>query len=169
MREIKPHEIWRRLGGIAHEVVMIGPHDGDEQIAHRVAQPHRPERHQCSKGRKLRGAQIQDEHGYENGEHSVGERVQALWSPTGVRHGCPLPLRHFRKSPMLSAMSLACVSSAKWPVSKKRTMAPGISRLNASAPGGRKIGSFLPHAARNSGLCLLKYSWNDGYSATLLL
>jgi hypothetical protein len=70
---------------------------------------------------------------------------------------------------MLSAISRACVSSAKWPVSKKRTTALGISRLNASAPDGRKNGSFLPHAAKNGGLCLRKYSWNDGYSATLLL
>ena len=57
---------------------MICPHDGDEEVAHRIAQPHRPERHQCSKGRNLRGAQIQDEHRYENGEHPVGERGQPL-------------------------------------------------------------------------------------------
>jgi pimeloyl-ACP methyl ester carboxylesterase len=28
-----------------------------------------------------------------------------------------------------------------------------ISRLNASAPGGRKNGSFMPHTARNGGCC----------------
>src|SRR5574341_398329 len=33
---------------------------------------------------------------------------------------------------------VAVLSSAKWPVSKKRTSAPGMSRLNASAPGGKK-------------------------------
>jgi len=44
-----------------------------------------------------------------------------------------------------------CVSSAKWPVSKKRTSAFDMSRLNASAPAGRKNGSFLPHTARNGG------------------
>src|SRR5215831_8113411 len=60
MREIEPHKIWRRLGGIAHEMVVIGPHYGDEEVAHRVAQCHRPERHQSFEGRKLRGAQIQD-------------------------------------------------------------------------------------------------------------
>jgi hypothetical protein len=38
---------------------------------------------------------------------------------------------------MLSAISRTCVSIAKWPVSKKRTTARGLSRLNASAPGGR--------------------------------
>ena len=74
-----------------------------------------------------------------------------------------------RKSRMLSSISRAWVSKAKCPVSKKRTTAPGISRLNASAPDGRKNGSFLPHAAKNGGLCLRKYYWNDGYSATLLL
>ncbi len=41
---------------------------------------------------------------------------------------------------------------SQWPVSKKRTTASGMSRLNASAPGGRKNGSFLPHTARNGGL-----------------
>ena len=39
---------------------------------------------------------------------------------------------------MAAAVSEACVSSAKCPVSKKRTTAPGMSRLNASAPAGRK-------------------------------
>jgi hypothetical protein len=48
---------------------------------------------------------------------------------------------------MAAAISAACVSGAKWPVSKKRTTAPGMSRLNASAPAGRKNGSFLPHTA----------------------
>ena len=48
---------------------------------------------------------------------------------------------------MAAAISGACVSSAKCPVSKKRTVAFGMSRLNASAPGGRKNGSFLPHTA----------------------
>jgi hypothetical protein len=46
-----------------------------------------------------------------------------------------------------TAISAACVPSAKRPVSKKRTVAFGMSRLNASAPVGRKNGSFLPHAA----------------------
>src|SRR6266481_1476335 len=69
---------------------------------------------------------------------------------------------------MAAAISPACVSRAKWPVSKKRTTAPGMSRLNASAPDGRKNGSFLPHAASSGGRCVRKYSWNVGYSATLL-
>src|SRR5262249_37978320 len=76
---------------------------------------------------------------------------------------------HVRKSRMLSAISWACVSKAKWPVSKKRTTARGLSRLNASAPGGKKNGSFLPQTAKSGGLCVRKYSWNDGYRATLLL
>src|SRR5262245_22723936 len=69
---------------------------------------------------------------------------------TDSRHA--LLLCHFRKSRMLSAISRACVSSAKWPVSKKRTTARGLSRLKASAPGGTKNGSFLPHTAKNGGL-----------------
>jgi hypothetical protein len=79
------------------------------------------------------------------------------WRSRGRGAGRSLVLRddHFRKSRMLSAISRACVSSAKWPVSKKRTSARGISRLNASAPGGRKNGSFLPHTAKSGGLCVL--------------
>jgi hypothetical protein len=57
---------------------------------------------------------------------------------------------------MAAAISEACVSSAKCPASKKRTIAFGMSRLNASAPGGRKNGSFLPHAASSGGLLLLE-------------
>src|SRR5690242_2162586 len=48
-------------------------------------------------------------------------------------------------------MSFAWVSSAKWPVSKKWILASGMSRLNASAPRGRKKGSFFPHTARKRG------------------
>src|SRR6201987_5349286 len=66
-----------------------------------------------------------------------------------------------RKSRMALAISSQWVSSAKWPVSKKRTSAPGMSRLNASAPGGRKDGSFLPQVARQAGLCLRKEAWNS--------
>src|SRR5215469_16131631 len=72
------------------------------------------------------------------------------------------------KSRMAAPISWACVSSAKWPVSKNRTSAFGLSRLNASAPGGRKKGSFLPQTASSGGRLLRKYSWNLGYKATLL-
>jgi len=45
-------------------------------------------------------------------------------------------------------------------VSKKRTSALGRSRLNASAPGGRRNGSLLPQTASNGGRFVRKYSWN---------
>jgi hypothetical protein len=45
---------------------------------------------------------------------------------------------------MAAATSGASVSGAKCLVSKKRTVAFAMSRLNASAPAGRKNGSFLP-------------------------
>jgi hypothetical protein len=45
---------------------------------------------------------------------------------------------------MANAISAACVSSAKCPVSKKRTTAPGMSRLNASAPGGERTDRSCP-------------------------
>src|SRR5262245_53887669 len=84
--------------------------------------------------------------------------------PHASRHSSALQFRlnrerHLergRKLRIAAAISSQCVSRAKWPVSKKRTSASGMSRLNASAPGGRKNGSFLPQAARNGGLCLRK-------------
>ena len=67
-----------------------------------------------------------------------------------------------------SAISLTWVSSAKWPVGTKRMSASGISRLNASAPAGRKNGSLLPQTASSGGWLARKYSWNLGYSSMLL-
>src|SRR5262249_5118348 len=58
-----------------------------------------------------------------------------------------------RKFLIAGAISLAWVSSAKWPVSRNRTSALRLSRLNASAPDGRKNGSFLPHTASSGGWC----------------
>jgi hypothetical protein len=37
-----------------------------------------------------------------------------------------------------------------------------MSRLKASAPAGKKNGSFLPHTASSGGLLVRKYSWNAG-------
>jgi len=45
---------------------------------------------------------------------------------------------------MAVAISVACVSSAKCPVSRKSIFAFGKSFRNASAPAGMKNGSFLP-------------------------
>ena len=61
-----------------------------------------------------------------------------------------------RNSQIAAAISRACVSSAKCPVSKKRTTASGMSRLKAAAPAGKKNGSFLPQAARKCGLWVWK-------------
>ena len=47
-----------------------------------------------------------------------------------------------------------------------RTRIVALERLGAWR---HKNGSFLPHTAKSGGLCARKYSWNDGYSATLLL
>src|SRR5690242_10694283 len=90
------------------------------------------------------------------------------------RHGVPSSYTDahatflVRKSRIDAAISRAWVSSAKWPVSSNRTSALRLSRLNASAPDGRKNGSFLPHTASSGGRCVRKYSWNFGYRATLL-
>ena len=52
---------------------------------------------------------------------------------------------------MRREISGPCVSMAKWPVSRKCSSVFGLSRLNASAPGGRKKGSFLPQIASVGG------------------
>jgi hypothetical protein len=36
MREVEPHKTRRGLGGVAHEMMVIGPNEGDTQIAHRT-------------------------------------------------------------------------------------------------------------------------------------
>src|SRR5262245_25568127 len=90
------------------------------------------------------------------------DRAFASPRPVDNRRASALRDDYFRKSRMLSAISRACVSSAKWPVSRKRTTARGLSRLNASAPGGKKNGSVLPHTAKSGGLGGLKDSWKDG-------
>src|SRR5882724_3050835 len=106
-------------------------------------------------------------------EHSESERPDLMIARIAVLESSAAPMfddgaveargaglqgQGERKSRIAAAISPACVSSAKWPVSRKRTTAPGMSRLNASAPGGRKNGSFFPHTARSGGLCVRKAS-----------
>jgi hypothetical protein len=52
---------------------------------------------------------------------------------------------------MIAAISGPWLSSAKWPASRRWTSVSGLSRLKASAPAGRKNGSFLPQTARSAG------------------
>src|SRR5437660_12193212 len=63
---------------MAHQIVVIGPDNGDEQITHCVTEPRRPEREERVKGGKLRWPQVQNQHGYKNSEYAVGERAQSL-------------------------------------------------------------------------------------------
>lgn len=49
---------------------------------------------------------------------------------------------------MLSEISQACVFEREMAGVEEADDAPGISRLNASAPAGTKNESFLPHTAR---------------------
>lgn len=53
-----------------------------------------------------------------------------------------------RNRRITAAISTQCVSKAKWPVSKNWTSALGISRLNASAPAGRKKDRSCPKPPR---------------------
>ena len=54
MREIEPQQTRGRLGGVAHEVMVVGPYDGDEKVAHGVAEPCGPERQQRLEGEPSR-------------------------------------------------------------------------------------------------------------------
>src|SRR6202142_4048642 len=90
-------------------------------------------------------------------DYLVGDGVEVLSYVLGLEvvavvRALAVFLKGARKSRIDSAISSQCVSSAKWPVSKKRISAPGMSRLNASAPAGRKNGSFLPQTAKSGGL-----------------
>src|SRR6516225_5877606 len=91
-----------------------------------------------------------------------GCRARRISPVRSARIGVLQLCQEARRSRIAAAISAACVSKAKCPVSKKRTTALGISRLNASAPAGRKNGSFLPQAARKRGLEARKYSWKAG-------
>src|SRR5215469_2649863 len=71
-------------------------------------------------------------------------------------------LERYRKLRIAAAISSQCVSRATRPVSKNRTSASGMSRLNASAPAGRKSGSFLPHTCQKRRLVLAKMGLEFG-------
>jgi hypothetical protein len=74
-----------------HKMMVIGPNNSDEKVAHRVAQPCRPEQQECFERGQLRGAQLQNQHRDEHSEDAVRERAQALRSGSGVKHGRPFP------------------------------------------------------------------------------
>ena len=86
MCEVEPQQTGRGLVRIAQEIMVIGPDDGDEQIAHGVAQPCGPEQQKRLEGGKLGRMQIQDQHGDENGKYAVGKRAQSLGS-CFAKHG----------------------------------------------------------------------------------
>src|SRR5579862_2681543 len=76
-------------------------------------------------------------------------------APPSARWKTPLVSKN---SFIAAAISTACVSIAKWPVSRNRTCAFGRSFRKASAPAGMKKGSFLPQIASNGGFAFRKYS-----------
>ena len=107
-------------------------------------------------------------------QYTEGERDASLIAPetwqlahaaierVGVEVHSGFTLR-FKNSSICVAISLPWVSMAKWPASRKRTSALGLSRLNASAPTGRKNGSFLPQIANVGGRLLRKNSCSWPY------
>ncbi len=52
---------------------------------------------------------------------------------------------------------------------EKANRRTGMSRLNASAPAGRKNGSFLPHTARNGGLMVPEIGLKGGIKRDIAL
>src|SRR5262245_47992088 len=46
MREIEPQQAGGRFSGVAHVVMVVGPYDGDEKVAHGITEPCGPEREQ---------------------------------------------------------------------------------------------------------------------------
>src|SRR5258708_10623340 len=111
MREIKPHETRSGLRGVAHEMVVIGPNDGDEKITDRITEPCRPEGQERFKGGELRRAQLQNQHRYEDSEHAVGERAQTFRGPSHVWHGRPPPSTVRPTSPRRHPCEASCRSS----------------------------------------------------------
>lgn len=59
MREIELQQARGRLRGITHQIMVIGPHDGDEQVAYCIAQLRGPEQQKGLESRKLRRSQFQ--------------------------------------------------------------------------------------------------------------
>src|SRR6516165_4047775 len=102
-------------------MVVIGPHYRDEEVAHRVAEPSRPERQKRAEGREFRGPQFQHQHSYENGEHPVRESVQPLRSPPRIWHGPPFSPVLFRITSVNSTSS----SSRQWPARSRPVNLPG--------------------------------------------
>src|SRR3954471_20207957 len=70
--------------------MVIGPHDRDEHVADRIAQPPRPQLKQRRISRHRRWPQLQHEHGDQHGEDPVGEEGQTVGC--GLRrHSLTLP------------------------------------------------------------------------------
>ena len=74
--------------------MVIGPDDGDEEIADRVAQPGRLERHQRREGRSFGRPQFQHEYGDQDGEYAIGEEAQSFGGRS-AQHG-RFPFCYFR-------------------------------------------------------------------------
>jgi hypothetical protein len=68
----------REVASVAHEIVVIDPNNGDEKIAHCVAEPCGPVRQKRLEGWNLRWRQFQNQHSNKYSEHAVGERAQSL-------------------------------------------------------------------------------------------
>src|SRR5262245_4242440 len=71
MNEVDPDQPQRRSTHKPHQVVMVDPDDGDEQVAHRIADgggPQRPESREC---RLLWRFELQDHDGHNDRENRI--------------------------------------------------------------------------------------------------
>src|SRR3954465_6618615 len=95
---------------------------------------------------------------YLNGEDSQLEEI--TWGHPLSSHF--LLIVRSRKSCINDPIRSTSSSNAKWPVSRRWSSAPGISRLKSSAPSTVKIPSFLPQVTSMGGCCLRKYACQLG-------
>jgi hypothetical protein len=71
MCEIDPEQARVRLRGVAHEIMVIGPDNGNKQIAHGVAEPRGPKQQERLESGRLRGTQFQNQDGDEDSEYAI--------------------------------------------------------------------------------------------------
>src|SRR3954451_7367462 len=122
--------------------MVIGPDDGDEEIADRVAQPGRPERHQRREVRTFGRPQFQHEHGNQDGENAIGEEDRSFGGGS-AQHGL-FPFCYFRCAdialPRSASFTITC---SAWLVG---VGTPSSAPLRTTWPLRKSISLGLPRA-----------------------
>jgi len=104
--EVEPHEMRRCVGSIVQEMTRVARDDVDGQVAHRIAQPHRPQRRQGFEGPHAGGRRSRTRMVMRTAntpsENAANRSGVFLACDTGQLSQC-----HFRKSRIASAISAA--------------------------------------------------------------